>query len=99
MMKIPNPASGLLWVENRIRELSGELGRPVDYMEWPRPGDPTIARSFKANTIPLRTWRGGELRILEFRQKELMELFGDPELQRWLGERMRPVLLRLQPRA
>jgi len=33
---IPNLDPGLLWVEKRIRQLSAELGQPVDCMEWPR---------------------------------------------------------------
>ena len=90
---IPDLDPGLLWVENRIRELSRELDRPEDCMEWPRPGDPTIARSFKTNTIPLRIWRGEEFRIIEFRQTELRDVEGDPEVQRRLGERIKTILL------
>lgn len=33
----PDLLPGLLWVETRIRQLSAELGRPVDCLEWPRP--------------------------------------------------------------
>ena len=57
---------GLLWVKNRIRELSQELGRPIDCLEWPLPGDPTIAGAFIAGTIPLRIWRDGEFQIIDF---------------------------------
>lgn len=32
----PDLDAGLLWVENRIRELSRELDRPVYCMEWLR---------------------------------------------------------------
>jgi hypothetical protein len=39
---------GLLWVETRIRQLSAELGRPVDCLEWPRSIDA------RAKKIPLK---------------------------------------------
>jgi hypothetical protein len=58
--EIPKLDPGLLLVENRIRQLSAELGRPVDCLQWPRP-------------------------------KELLEVEGDPEIQRQLGERIKEV--------
>jgi hypothetical protein len=81
--------SGKIWVEHRIRELAQELFRPVDCLEWPRAGDPTIARSFKAGTIPLRIWRGGEFQIVEFLITELEDVEATPEIQRRLGDRIR----------
>jgi hypothetical protein len=36
---------GLLWVENRIHQLSAELSRPVDCLEWPRPTGKACSRS------------------------------------------------------
>lgn len=54
----PTLLHGLLWVENRIRQLSRELGRLVDCLEWPRP-------------------------------KELLEVEGDPDVQRLVEGRMR----------
>jgi len=89
-----NLEPGLLWVEKRIRELVAELGRPVNCLEWPRPGDPTIPRSFKANTIPLRIWRGGEFQIIEFKRGEFRDVGVSKEIQRRLGERIREDLMR-----
>jgi len=84
--------AGLLWVEARIRALAAELGRPVDAFEWPR------ARP-AAGPFALRIWRGGQFRIIEFAREELLEVEGDPEVQRRPGERMGEVLLGSQPRA
>jgi hypothetical protein len=74
---------GLLWVENRIHQLSAELSRPVDCLEWPRPIDAN------AKKIPLKIWRCGDFRTVEFRRKEMGDVEGDPLIQRWLGERIK----------
>jgi hypothetical protein len=84
----PEIEPGKIWVEHRIRELAQELGQVVDCLEWPRPGDPTIARSFKAGTIPLRIWRGEEFQIVEFLETELADAEATPEVQRRLEERI-----------
>lgn len=91
--------AGLLWIERRIRELSKELNRPVDCMELARPGDPTIARSFVAHTIPLKIWRGGEIRIIEFRRSELRDVEKEPTIQHRLEEQITVALLGPKPRA
>ena len=42
--------------------------------------------------LALKLWRGGEYRTLEFSGEDLLQVEGDPEVQRRLGERMRAVL-------
>jgi len=86
----PSLDAGLLWVEARIRALAQELGRPMDAFEWPRARPP-------AGPIPLKIWRGGAYRLVEFSREELLAVEGDPELQRRLGERIRALLLGPQP--
>jgi hypothetical protein len=44
--------AGILWVQAWIRQLSDELGRLVDRLEWPRPLPP-------AGLIPVKIWRVG----------------------------------------
>jgi len=81
----PNLDAGLLWVQNRIRELSEDPGRPVDCLEWPQPQPP-------AGLIPLKIWRGGAYGLVEFQREELLKVEGDPEVQRRVGERMRETM-------
>ena len=69
-----NKAS-LLWVEQRIRQLSKELGQPVDCLEQVRPIEA------RAGQMPLKIWRGGEFRILEVQREWLFDANGDPEIQ------------------
>jgi len=85
---IANLEPGLLWIEKRIRELSLEFGRPVDCMEWIQPTDAQYGQMMMAGIIPLKICRGGEFRIVEFQRKELLEVEGDPEVQRRIGERI-----------
>ena len=54
-----NLESGFLWAENRIRELSAELDRPVDCLEWPQPTDARYGQMMMAGVVPLKIWRGG----------------------------------------
>jgi hypothetical protein len=86
---LPGVEYGNISVEINIREISKELSRAVDCLEWPRPGDPTIARSFKAGTIPLRIWHGGEFQMVEFLETELEDVEATPEMQERLEERIR----------
>lgn len=79
---------GLLWVENRVCELSQELEPPVYCMEWIKPTDVQYGQMMIAGIVPLKIWRGEEIRIVEFHRKELLEVEGDPELNRHLGERI-----------
>jgi hypothetical protein len=81
--------SGLLWVENRIRELAKELGRPVDCVEWPKPNDAQYGQIMLSGIIPLKIWRGGEFRIIEFLKTELRDVEETLEIQRWLEVRIR----------
>lgn len=83
---------GLRWVENRIRQLSQELGRPVDCLQWPRPTDAQFGQMMMAGVVPLKICRGGEFQIIEFRRGELRDVEGDPEIQRRLGERIREAM-------
>jgi hypothetical protein len=85
----PNLASGLLCVEKWIRELTLELGRPADCLEWPRPIDAQYGQMMMAGIVPLKIWRGGEFRIVEFQRGELVDKEGDPEIHRRLGEKIR----------
>ena len=80
---ISNPDPGLPSAENWIRELSQEFGRRTDCMEWPREIDA------RAKKIPPELWPGGEFGIVELRKKELLEVEGDPAVQRGLGERIK----------
>ena len=85
----PNLLPGRLWVENRIRELAQELGRLVDYPEWPRPTDAQYGQMMIAGIVPLKIWRGSEVRIVEFQRTEIVGVEGDPEVQWRASERIR----------
>ena len=81
----PDLDSGLLWVENRIRELAQELGRPVDCMEWPQPcqgkedtPETLAGRGVPDNQVSTEGAAGGG---------------GDAEIQRRLVERIRERLI------
>jgi hypothetical protein len=86
MNGLPGVESSKILVENRIRKLAQELGRPVDCLEWPRPIDAS------AKEITLKIWRCGDFRTVEFKPRELLEVEGDPKVQRRLEERIRDVL-------
>jgi len=84
--------SGLLWFEKRIRDLSVELCRTVDGLEWPRSGHALPADHFFAGIIPLKLWHGEEFRIVEFRDDELKDVEDSPAIQERLSERIREAL-------
>ncbi len=50
----PNLEPGILWVETRIRQLSAEVGRPVDCLEWPRPTDAQFGQMMMVGVVPLK---------------------------------------------
>ncbi len=81
MFVIPTLDPGLLWVEKRIRDLSQELGQPVDCLEWPQPFDAS------AKKIPLKLWRGGEFRR-EVRQTSILaDVLHDSTILRGVRQR------------
>ena len=88
----PNLDPSLLWVERRIRELSAELGQPVDCLEWLRPTDALYGQMMRARVVPLKIWRGGEFRIIEFKRSEFRDVEASKEIQGRLGERIREAL-------